>query len=83
MEIEKEQGSYANTKQIIQVPKLWQDKDGYFSMLNTRIHNEDITHKYLCINRRSTIFMKQLQNLPGDIVRDTLIKENFNIPLSL
>ena len=74
MEIEKEQGSYANTNQIIQVPKLWHDKDGYFSMLNARIHNEATTHEYLCINKRSIIFMKQLQNLQGDIVRDTLRK---------
>ena len=81
MEIEKEQGSSANTKQIIQVQKLWQDKDGYFSMLNTRILNEDTRHEYLCINKRSIIFMKQLQNLQGD--RDTCVKENFNISLSL
>lgn len=51
-----------------------------FSMLNTRIHNEDTRHEYLCINKRSVIFTKQLQNLQGDIVRDTCVKENFTIP---
>lgn len=58
MEIEREQGSYVNIRQIIQAQKLWHDKDRYFLMLKATVYNEDITHEYLCINKRS-MFMKQ------------------------
>lgn len=53
MEIKGKSGSNANIR--VQV----HNKEGDFLMLRVTLHNEDIAHKYLCINKKATTFMKQ------------------------
>lgn len=50
-------------------------------MLKTTIYDEDIPHEYYTSSNTASFIKQKLQEMQGDIHRNTLIIGTFNMPL--